>query len=280
MKNIIIQSFFDQATKTVSYVITDRATAYSAVIDPVLDYDPDLDIFSSKSADVIIDYIDQNNFKLQWILETHAHAEHITASSYLKRKRGGQIGIGEHITEVQTTFKSLLNLAEDMPCDGRQFDYLFSDNELVDLGLLKIHVMHTPGHTPSCVSYLIEDAVFVGNTIFMPDLGTGRTDFPQGNANVLYQSIQNILSLPDKTRVFVGHDYKSQSRTENAWETTVIDEKLNNIHLKSGVTQEMFRKLRKSYDAELPIPALLDRSIEFNIQAGRVPLKGLLKGTY
>lgn len=280
MEKLIIQAFFDKMTKTVSYVITDRATAYAAVIDPVLDYDPDLDAFSSKSADSIIDYLDQNNFHLQWILETHAHADHITASYYLKQKRGGQIGIGEHIREVQMTFKSLLNLSDDMPCDGRQFDYLFCDNELVDLGHLKIHVLHTPGHTPSCVSYLIEDAIFVGDTIFMPDFGTARTDFPKGNAAVLYQSIQKILSLPDKTRVFVGHDYQSQSRKQYAWETTVIEEKLNNIHMRNGVSQEQFCSFRESRDADLPVPALLGPSIKFNIQAGQVPFTDLLKDTH
>jgi glyoxylase-like metal-dependent hydrolase (beta-lactamase superfamily II) len=163
-----------------------------------------------------------------------------------------------------------LNLAEDMPCDGQQFDYLFSDNELVELGHLKIQVIHTPGHTPSCVSYLIEESIFVGDAIFMPDFGTPRTDFPKGNAKVLYHSIQKILSLPNNTRVFVGHDYKSESRSQYAWETTVIEEKLNNIHIKNGITQEEFRLFREARDAGLPAPALLAPSIEFNIQAGKI----------
>lgn len=271
MSKLTIQAFFDNATQTVSYVVNDKATSSCAVIDPVLDFDPTSGKLSSKSADDIIAYLDQNNLKLEWILETHAHADHITASNYIQEKRGGKIGIGEHIRKVQSSFKKIFNLNGDMPCDGSQFDFLFEDGEVIKLGHLHIHVMHTPGHTPACVSYLIEDAIFVGDTIFMPDFGTARADFPNGSAKTLFQSIQKILALPNATRIFVGHDYKSETRDIYAWETSVFHEKRNNIHVKQGTTEAEFVSLREARDASLPVPKLLLPSIQLNIRAGHLP---------
>jgi glyoxylase-like metal-dependent hydrolase (beta-lactamase superfamily II) len=273
MSKLKIQAFFDYATETVTYVVIDKATCSTAVIDPVLDFDPSSGKLTSKSADKIIAFIDDNELRLEWILETHAHADHITASHYIKEKRGGQIGIGEHIKTVQGAFKKIFNLHAELATDGSQFDFLFEDGEIIPLGHLNIHVMHTPGHTPACVSYLIEDAVFVGDTIFMPDFGTARADFPNGSAGTLYQSIQKILALPEQTRIFVGHDYKSDTRDEYAWETTVFHEKRNNIHVKKGTSETEFVRLRETRDAKLPVPRLLLPSIQINIRAGNLPPK-------
>jgi len=267
-----IVPFFDYTTNTISYVVTDVATSQTAIIDPVLDYDPNSGTLSAKSADKLIAYLDKHNLQLEWILETHAHADHITAASYIKQKRGGSIGISEHIKKVQSTFKSIFNFSDDMHCDARQFDYLFEDGELINLGHLAIQVMHTPGHTPACACYKIEDAIFVGDTIFMPDFGTARADFPNGSSTTLYQSIQRILALPDATRIFVGHDYKSDTRDEYAWETTVFLEKSNNVHIKKGTTQAQFVEMRNKRDASLPVPRLLLPSIQLNIQAGQLPV--------
>ena len=272
MNKLSIQSFFDDNTQTVTYVIADKATCSAAVIDPVLDFDPTSGKLSSASADKVIAFLDDNNLRLEWILETHAHADHITAASYIKEKRGGKIGVGEHIKKVQATFKKTFNLNDELPSDGSQFDFLFEDGEIISLGHLDIQVMHTPGHTPACVSYIIEDAVFVGDTIFMPDFGTARADFPMGSAKTLYQSIQKILSLPDQTRIFVGHDYKSPTRDEYAWETTVLQEKRNNIHVKLGTSLSEFVNLRELRDANLPVPKLLLPSIQLNIRAGNLPV--------
>ena len=271
MNKLSIQSFFDDNTQTVTYVVTDKATCSAAIIDPVLDFDPTSGKLSSVSADKVIAFLDSNNLRLEWILETHAHADHITAANYIKGKRGGKIGVGEHIKKVQTTFKKTFNLHDELPCDGSEFDFLFEDGEIISLGHLDIQALHTPGHTPACVSYIIEDAVFVGDTIFMPDFGTARADFPMGSAKTLYQSIQKILSLPDQTRIFVGHDYKSPTRDDYAWETTVLQEKRNNIHVKLGTSQSEFVNLRESRDANLPIPKLLLPSIQLNIRAGNLP---------
>lgn len=271
MKNIDITPFFEPITNTVTYLVADLATNQAAVIDPVLDFDPSSGKLTSSSADKIIAYLDKNNLNLEWILETHAHADHITASNYLREKRGGETGIGTHIKKVQSTFKKIFNLNDDMSCEGEQFDYLFEDGEIIKLGHLEIQVIHTPGHTPACVSYKIGDAVFVGDTLFMPDYGTARTDFPNGSAKTLYQSIQRILALPENTRIFVGHDYKSDTRDEYAWETTVIEEKNHNVHIRKNVTEAEFVNMRNTRDATLPIPRLLLPAIQLNIQAGQLP---------
>ena len=252
-------------------MLTDKVSKQAAVIDPVLDFDPNAGKLTSSSADHIITFLDDNNLQLQWILETHAHADHITAAHYLKNKRGGQIGISEQIKKVQSTFSKIFNLSDEVPCDGSQFDHLFKDNEMISLGELKIQVMHTPGHTPACVSYKIEDAVFVGDTLLMPDFGTARTDFPDGSAELLYQSIQRILSLPDTTRIFVGHDYKTSTRDHYAWETSVLQQKQDNIHMKNEAPEQAFVDLRTTRDAKLPVPRLLLPAIQINIQAGRLP---------
>lgn len=271
MNKLDIQPFFDTNTNTVTYIVTDLATSQTAVIDPVLDFDPNSGKLSSSSADNIIAYLDKNNLNLEWILETHAHADHITAASYLKEKRGGLIGISKHITKVQSTFQKLFNLREELACHGEQFDCLFDDDETLLLGHLTIQVMHTPGHTPACACYKIEDATFVGDTIFMPDFGSARTDFPGGSARALYYSIQKILSLPNSTRIFVGHDYKSETRNEYAWETTVFLEKSNNIHIKKGVSEDQFVHMRDTKDSNLPVPRLLLPAIQLNIHAGLLP---------
>jgi glyoxylase-like metal-dependent hydrolase (beta-lactamase superfamily II) len=271
MSKLLVQAFFDDKTNTVTYVLTDKATSKAAVIDPVLDFDANSGTVTTKSADAIIAYLDQNKLQLEWILETHAHADHMTGSAYIKEKRGGKSGIGKDITIVQSTFKKAFNLNDEMPCDGSQFDYLFENGEVFSLGHLQIEVLHTPGHTPACISYLIEDAIFVGDTIFMPDFGTARTDFPHGSANTLYQSIQKIMALPDQTRIFVGHDYKSSSRSDYEWETTVLEEKRNNIHIKQGTKEEQFTQMRHARDEQLPVPTLLLPAIQVNIRAGHMP---------
>ncbi len=271
MSKIHITSFFDDATNTVTYVVCDQASRLAAVIDPVLDFDAASGTLSTQSADQIIAFLDESELKLEWILETHAHADHITAAKYLKDKRGGEIGIGEHITRVQDTFKSRFNLEPEFACDGSQFDQLFADNEIIKLGHVDIQVLHTPGHTPACVSYHIEDAVFVGDTLFMPDYGTARADFPLGSAKVLFSSIERLLTLPNATRMFVGHDYKAQGRDEFAWETTVIEQQKSNIHVKQGTSVQDFVNMRTKRDATLAVPKLLLPAIQLNIRAGDMP---------
>lgn len=271
MSKIKVEPFFDKTTNTISYVVIDLASGQCAIIDPVLDYQANSGRIATKSADKIVSYIDNFGYKVEWILETHAHADHLTAAPYLQTKLGGSIGIGEHIVRVQATFKSLFNLQDEFVADGKQFDYLFSDDEKFRLGHLDVRVIHTPGHTPACVSYLIEDAVFVGDTLFMPDYGTARTDFPNGSANRLYQSIQKLLSLPETTRIFVGHDYLPETRSEYVWETSVLEQKRHNIHVHEGITQQQFVKMREARDASLDVPTLLLPAIQINIRAGALP---------
>lgn len=273
MSKLLIHPFFDEQTCTITYVVSDKATSQTAIIDPVLDFDANSGKVSTKSADAVIDYLDKHNLHLEWILETHAHADHMSGAAYIKEKRGGKTGVGNNITIVQSTFKKMFNLSDDMLCDGSQFDVLFENGEVFSLGHLQIEVLHTPGHTPACVSYLIEGNIFVGDTIFMPDFGTARTDFPNGSANALYQSIQKILALPDQTRIFVGHDYKSDARSHYAWETTVLEEKRNNIHVKQGTSEKSFLDMRHARDAKLPVPKLLLPAIQVNIRGGHLPPK-------
>jgi len=273
MHKIKITAFFHEDTNTISYLVVDEATSCCAIIDPVLDYDPASGRTSTKSADKIIDHIVKNDYKLEWILETHAHADHLSSAHYLKGILGGSIGISEHICRVQETFKPLFNLQTEFKTDGSQFDHLFADEEIFTLGQVDITVLHTPGHTPACVSYLIEDAIFVGDTLFMPDYGTARTDFPLGSAKSLYQSIQRILSLPNLTRMFVGHDYKAPARDVFAWETTVLEQQRNNVHVKAGVSVDEYVKMRNSRDATLNVPRLLLPAIQINLRAGAMPPK-------
>ncbi|WJG10797.1 MBL fold metallo-hydrolase [Aliiglaciecola sp. LCG003] len=271
MSKIEIVPFFHQVTNTVTYVLIDLATKHCAIIDAVLDYDPASGRTSTTSADEVIKFVDEHGYHLEWILETHAHADHVTAAHYIQSQIGGSIGIGEKIARVQSTFKQIFNLPEDFKVDGSQFDNLFCDKEVITLGHIDIHVLHTPGHTPACVSYFVEDAVFVGDTMFMPDYGTARADFPNGSAKTLYQSIQRILTLPDTTRVFVGHDYKAENRENYAWETTVLEQRHNNIHIGKGTSQEAFVKMREKRDATLAVPRLILPSIQINIRAGQLP---------
>ena len=271
MGNLEIHSFFDDVTNSVTFVVTELRSKKSAVIDPVLDFAANSGTISYQNADKVIEYIQQHNYQLEWILETHAHADHLSASQYLKQQCGGKIGIGEHIQQVQSVFKPIFNLAEEMSCDGSQFDHLFVDGEQFQLGNTVIEVLHTPGHTPACICYKAEDALFVGDALFMPDFGTARTDFPKGSAQQLFQSIQKILSLPDETRIFVGHDYKAPNRDVFAWQTTVLEQKQNNVHVKVGTTEQEFIEFRNSRDENLDVPKLLLPSIQVNIQAGHLP---------
>ena len=273
MNEIGITAFFHENTNTISYLVVDEATYCCAVIDPVLDYDSASGRTSTVSADKIVNHIVKNGYNVEWILETHAHADHLSSAYYLQGILGGSIGIGEHICRVQKTFKSLFNLENEFKTDGSQFDHLFTHEQIIKLGHVDITVLHTPGHTPACVSYLIEDNVFVGDTLFMPDYGTPRTDFPLGSATILYHSIQRILSLPSSTKMFVGHDYKAPGRDVFAWETSVLEQQRNNVHVKAGVSVNEFVDMRNTRDATLSVPRLLLPAIQVNIRAGAMPPK-------
>lgn len=271
MSKIKVDAFFDNNTNTVTYIVIDVASQHCAIIDPVLDYHANSGRTTTDSADKIVSHIDKFGYKVEWILETHAHADHLTAAPYLKAQLGGNIGIGEHIIRVQNTFKKLFNLSDEFVPDGHQFDHLFSDDEKIRVGHLDMRVIHTPGHTPACVSYLIEDVAFVGDTLFMPDYGTARADFPNGSAKRLYHSIQKLLSLPDATRIFVGHDYKAPGREDYAWETTVGAQKARNIHVGGGAEKSDFIALREKRDATLAMPRLIIPSLQINMRAGHLP---------
>lgn len=265
-----IRSFFDQSTNTITYLVIDPQTRTAAIIDPVLDYDHRSGRVGTEAADRVLQVLSKERLIVQWILETHAHADHLSAAPYLQQKTGAKVGIGEHISEVQRLFTPVFNL-DDVSGDGSEFDHLFRDGEHFKLGQLDVEVMHTPGHTPACISYRIGDAVFVGDTLFMPDYGTARADFPGGSAAQLYRSIQRLLALPPETRVFVCHDYKAPGRDEFAWETTVRAETEQNVHLQGGTNEEQYVKLRTARDATLAAPTLLLPSIQVNIRAGRLP---------
>lgn len=266
-----IESFFDPATNTVSYVVSDARTRACAIIDSVLDYDPKAGRTSTHSADRIIEYVRREGLETRWILETHAHADHLSAAQYLKETLGGRIGIGAHIRGVQRLFGTLFNLESAFAPDGSQFDHLFEDGETFMIGSIPARVLHTPGHTPACVTYLIDDAAFVGDTLFMPDFGTARADFPGGDARTLYRSIRKILALPPETRLFMCHDYGAPGRTEFAWQSTVGEERRGNVHVKLGIEEDAFVLMRTRRDATLGMPALLLPSIQVNIRAGRLP---------
>ena len=265
-----LRAFFDSASNTVSYVVWDPATRVAAIIDPVLDYDHRTGATSLASADALLDVVAAEGLAIAWILETHAHADHLSAAPYLKQKTGARIGIGEHIRDVQRVFAPLFNLS-GVSGDGSEFDQLFADGESFALGDLRVDVLHTPGHTPACVSYRIGDAVFVGDTLFMPDYGTARADFPGGDARTLFRSIQKLLALPDETRLFMCHDYKAPGRDHYAWETTVAEQRARNVHIGGGTAEDAFVSMREARDATLPAPALLLPSLQVNIRAGRLP---------
>jgi glyoxylase-like metal-dependent hydrolase (beta-lactamase superfamily II) len=265
-----IQAFFDEPTNTVSYLVADAATRRAAVIDPVLDYDHRTGKASTKSADAVLEAAAGGGFQIDWVLETHAHADHLSGAPYLKLKTGAKVGIGEHIRDVQKIFRPVFN-ATDLTGDGSEFDRLFRDGERFSIGSLEVEVLHVPGHTPADVAYRIGDAVFVGDTLFMPDYGTARADFPGGDARTLYRSIRRLLSLHSETRLFMCHDYKAPGRDHYAWETTVGEQRTHNAHVKDGVDEEAFVAMREARDAKLAAPLLLLPSIQVNIRAGKLP---------
>lgn len=265
----VIRAFFDEPTNTVSYLVADPESRTAAVIDPVLDYDHRSGEVDTGSVEAILAAASQTGYRIAWALETHAHADHLSGSPYIKAKTGAKIGIGERIKDVQRIFRPLFD-ASDLKTDGSDFDHLFADGERFAIGGLAAEVMFTPGHTPACISYRIADAVFVGDTLFMPDYGTARADFPGGDARALYRSIQKILDLPPETRLFMCHDYKAPGRDAYAWETTVAAER-DNVHLRGGVSEDAFVAMRTARDATLAAPTLLLPSIQVNIRAGRFP---------
>lgn len=268
--NADIQAFFDEPTNTISYLIADPVAKQAAIIDPVLDYDHRSGRVSAASADKMLEAAGRAGLTIGWILETHAHADHLSAAPYLKHRTGARTGIGEHICDVQNTFRAVFNL-DRVTGDGSEFDHLFSDGERLKIGSLEVEVLHTPGHTPACVSYRVGNAVFVGDTLFMPDYGTARADFPGGDAGTLYRSIRKLLTLPPDTRVFLCHDYKAPGRGRYVWETTVDEQRKHNVHVSGSVTESEFIALRRSRDATLAAPTLLLPSIQVNIRAGRLP---------
>ncbi|WP_422034816.1 MBL fold metallo-hydrolase [Reyranella sp.] len=270
MTQPLIDAFFDEATYTVTYLVTDPETHRAAIVDPVLDYDHKSGKASTKSAERVLAKAAERQASVDWILETHAHADHLTAAPLLKARTGAKVVIGEHIRDVQRIFKKVFNAA-DVSEDGREFDRLVKDGEVLTLGNLRIEVLHLPGHTPADVAYRIGDAVFVGDTIFMPDYGTARADFPGGDAPTLYRSIRRLLSLPPQTRLFMCHDYKAPGRDQYAWETTVADERARNVHVHDGVAEVDFVAMRTKRDATLAAPVLLLPSVQVNIRAGRLP---------
>lgn len=265
-----IRAFFDESTHTISYLVADQETKRAAIVDPVLDFDQATGRASVRSADAILRAAEEDGLTIEWILETHAHADHLSAAPYLRNRTRGKVGIGEHIREVQSIFRPVFNL-DEATMDGSGFDRLFKDGERFRIGNMQAEVLYTPGHTPACVSYRVGDNVFVGDTLFMPDYGTARTDFPGGSAEALYRSIQRLLALPAHTRLFMCHDYKAPGREQYAWETTVAEERARNVHIHEGVTEREFVELRRRRDASLPAPVLLLPSIQVNIRGGKLP---------
>ena len=265
-----IHAFFDEPTNTVSYIVADPATKQAAFIDPVLDYDAAAGEVDTRSVEAMLRVAKEQGYSVVWTLETHAHADHLSGSPYVKAKTGAKIGIGEHIKDVQRIFRPVFD-ATDLKTDGSDFDHLFKDGERFKIGELDVQVIYTPGHTPADITYKIEDAAFVGDTLFMPDYGTARADFPGGDAHRLYHSIRKVLSLPETTRLFMCHDYKAPGRNVYAWETSVKEEREKNVHVKQGVTEDAFVTMRQTRDATLSAPRLLLPSIQVNIRAGKFP---------
>jgi glyoxylase-like metal-dependent hydrolase (beta-lactamase superfamily II) len=267
----LIQGFFDVATNTVSYVVSDPTTRICAIVDSVLDYDPAAGRTGTASADHLISHITENGLKLDWILETHVHADHLSAAPYIKERLGGRLGIGEKITVIQNTFGKIFNAGTEFQRDGSQFDHLFKDGDKFKIGSIDAYAMHTPGHTPACMTYVIGDAAFIGDTLFMPDYGTARADFPGGDATQLYRSIRRVLSLPPETRLFLCHDYKAPGREKYVWETTVAAERTHNVHAKDEVSEDEFVAMRTARDKQLGAPKLIIPSIQVNMNAGHFP---------
>jgi glyoxylase-like metal-dependent hydrolase (beta-lactamase superfamily II) len=266
-----VTAFFDEATNTISYIVSDPEGKSAAVVDSVLDFDYASGRTDTRSADSIIDHVRREGLKVEWILETHVHADHLSAAPYLQERLGGKIGIGEKITVVQDVFGKVFNEGTEFRRDGSQFDRLFRDGDSFHVGQMRGDVMHTPGHTPACLTYVIGDAAFVGDTLFMPDFGTARCDFPGGSAEAMYDSVQRILSLPDETRIFVCHDYKAPGRDVYAWESTVGEQKAKNVHVGGGKSREAFVAMRTARDATLGMPKLIVPSLQVNMRAGHMP---------
>ena len=266
-----VKAFFDPQTNTISYVVRDPNGHAAAVIDSVLDFDHASGTTQTSSADKIIAYAKEEALDIHWLLESHVHADHLSAAPYIQEKLGGKIGIGNNITLVQDTFGKVFNEGTEFQRDGSQFDQLFDQGDVFHIGQMRVDVLHTPGHTPACLTYVIEDAAFVGDTLFMPDFGTARCDFPGGSSQTLYESIQKILALPDETKIFVGHDYKAPGRDEYIWETTVGEQRRKNVHIGGDVKAEAFVKLRDERDAKLAMPKLIVPSLQINMRAGNMP---------
>lgn len=265
-----VKAFFDPATWTVSYVVFDAPGGHCALVDSVLDYDPKSGRTRPDSADQLIAFVREQNLTVDWILETHAHADHLSAAPYLRKHLGGKIAIGGKITQVQNVFKGIFHLEPEFATNGSQFDHLFEDGDTFAIGTLQAQALSVPGHTPACMAYQVGDAVFVGDTLFMPDVGTARCDFPGGNAHTLYQSVRTLLSLPAETRLFMCHDYPPEGR-EAQWECTVADQRARNIHVHDGVSEAAFVAMRTKRDAGLAMPVLILPSVQVNIRAGELP---------
>lgn len=265
-----VKAFFDPATWTVSYVVFDAPGGHCALVDSVLDYDPKSGRTRTDSADQLIAFVREQNLTVDWILETHAHADHLSAAPYLRKHLGGKIAIGGKITQVQNVFKGIFHLEPEFATNGSQFDHLFEDGDTFAIGTLQAQALSVPGHTPACMAYQVGDAVFVGDTLFMPDVGTARCDFPGGNAHTLYQSVRKLLSLPPETRLFMCHDYPPEGRAAQ-WECTVADQRARNIHVHDGVSEAEFVAMRTKRDAGLAMPVLILPSVQVNIRAGELP---------
>lgn len=275
-----VTAFFDEATNTVTYVVADPVGSACAIIDSVLDFDYPSGRTDTRSAETVIDFVRNAKLDLRWILETHVHADHLSAAPYIQDRLGGKIGIGAKIVDVQATFGKVFNEGSEFQRDGSQFDRLFADGDRFELGQMRGDVLHTPGHTPACMTYVIGDAAFVGDTLFMPDFGTARCDFPGGSAAIMFASVQRILALPDDTRIFVCHDYKAPGRNQFAWESTVEQQKALNVHVGSGRSAEDFVALRQARDASLPMPRLIIPSLQVNMRAGHMPAGEPNGGTF
>ncbi|NIB45184.1 MBL fold metallo-hydrolase [Pseudomaricurvus alkylphenolicus] len=271
MNNPEVHSFFDTHTYTITHVVADPQSKACAVVDPVLNYEPNSGRTATRSIDDIIDFIVENGFTLEWILETHIHADHLSSAPYLKEQLGGKIAIGNNVRQVQETFSDAFNVKVDFARDGSDFDQLFTDGDNFRVGTIMAQAVHTPGHTPACMTYMIGDVCFVGDTLFMPDFGSARCDFPGGDADTLYDSIQKIFSLPDETRLFMCHDYKAPGREKYQWETTVGEQKRSNIHVGGGISKEEFVAMRSARDAQLKLPQLILPSVQVNMRAGQLP---------
>ncbi len=267
-----VTAFFDELTNTISYVVKDPASNACAVFDSVMDMDYAAGRISYENADKIISYIEQNGLNLEWLIETHVHADHLSAAPYIQGKLGGKIGIGENITIVQDTFGKVFNEGTEFQRDGSQFDRLFQDGDSYRIGTMAAHALHTPGHTPACVTHVIGNVAFVGDTLFMPDGGSARADFPGGDARTLYRSVKRVLSLPDEMRLFMCHDYGPNGR-DIKWETSVADERAHNIHVRDGVSEDEFVAMREARDATLAMPKLIIPSLQVNMRAGNLPPK-------